>query len=83
MYKASRELNKYRVDFTWADDWYEDMYSSQPFDTEAEARAYMQRVIDRAALRPDIELFDITIFLIDEKVWDETGDFVTIEDVTF
>ena len=82
--------NHYRVDYSYAfydtgrRCWYEDEYNSKPFATESEARAYANRVIQRAGARPkDIELYYLDIFYIDQQYLDECGDFRTIEHVEF
>ena len=81
--------NYYRVDYNYAsynkavDCWYEDLYISKPFATESEARAYADRVIQRANARPDIELDNLTIIYIDQQYWDEHGDVQTVERFEF
>lgn len=83
MTMADLQNNRYQVTFFYEDDKYEHEYSSNPFDTEEEARAYMARVLERAAMRPDINLIRIMLVFWDEHVWDEIGDCITIEDKTF
>ena len=82
--------NHYRVDYSFAfyDDsrrgWYEDQYNSKPFATETEARAYADRVIQRARAKPrTIELYNIHIFYVDQQHLDETGDVLTIQHIRF
>ncbi len=53
------------------------------FATENEARAYANRVIQRANVRQDIELYNLDIFYIDQQYWDECGDFRTVEHFEF
>ena len=82
--------NHYRVDYSYAfydtnrRGWYEDEYNSKPFATESEARAYANRVIQRASARPkDIELHNLDIFYIDWQYWDEYGAFRTVKHFEF
>lgn len=82
--------NHYRVDYSYGfydtnrRCWYEDTYNSKPFATEAEARAYADRVIQRAKAKPKtIELDNLTIIYIDQQYWDECGDVRIIKDIWF
>lgn len=82
--------NHYRVDYNYAfydkgrRCWYEDLYISKPFVTEDEARAYANRVIQRANDRPkDIELCNLTIIYIDQQYVNECGDVRIIERFEF
>lgn len=82
--------NYYRVDYSFAfydknrRGWYDDEYNSKPFATEDEARAYANRVIQRAAARTkDIELYNLTIFYIDQEYWDKCGDMRIVQHFDF
>ncbi len=75
----------YRVDYCYAyydsshKCWYEDLYNSQPFSTEAEARTYMSAVIQRAAAKSSIvKIYQIDIIFYDEALWDEAGDLIYV-----
>jgi hypothetical protein len=82
--------NHYRVDYTYGyydkarRCWYEDTYNSKPFATEAEARAYADRVIQRAAAKPHvIELDNLTIIYVDQEYWNECGDVRIVQHFDF
>lgn len=80
----------YRVDYHYAyydsshKGWYEDLYNSQPFSTEAEARAYMNAVLKHAAAKTTtVELYRLSIIFYDEKLWHECGDLKEIYHLDF
>lgn len=82
--------NHYRVDYAYStydedvDIWIDSDYNSKPFATEAEARTYANRVIDRTNINPGkVKLYKLTIIYVDIQYWDEHGDFKIIQELMF